>query len=164
MRPDGTILDRPGYDEASGLLLDAPSAVLAVPEHPTGAEVCDAVDALLEVVADFPFALPAYRSAWVAALLTMVARHAIAGNVPAILVDANARGSGKGLAVDTIAMIAMGDPMPRSPQPKEDEEMRKSVTAAAVADTPAILIDNVTSVMIREYLFTAGYGRYQLCL
>ena len=89
------------------------------------AEAKAAAETLLKVVCDFPFALPAHRSAWLAAVLTMLARHAIDGNVPAVLVDANARGSGKGLLVDCISMIATGHPIARSPQPKEDEEMRK---------------------------------------
>lgn len=144
MRPDGTILDQRGYDTATALLFEPTGGVLPVPERPTHEEARAAADTLLEVVCDFPFALPAHQSAWLAAVLTGFARHAIAGNVPGVCVDANARGSGKGLLVDSIAIITTGHPISRSPQPKEDEELRKHITAAAIADTPAILIDNVT--------------------
>ncbi len=60
-------------------------------------------DLLLEVVADFPFALPLYRAAWPAALLTPLARFAFAGPAPLFLVDANVRAAGKGLLLDTIS-------------------------------------------------------------
>jgi putative DNA primase/helicase len=144
MRPDGTIMDQRGYDAATGLLLEPTGDVLPVPDRPTRDEARAAAEVLLEVVSDFPFALPAHRSAWLASVLTGFTRHAIPGNVPGVVVDANARGSGKGLLVDTIAIITTGHPISRSPQPKNDDELRKHITAAAIADTPAILIDNVT--------------------
>ncbi len=61
-----------------------------------------------------------------------------------MLVDANARGSGKGLLVDTIAIITTGRPISRSPQPRDDDELRKHITSIARAGTPAALIDNIT--------------------
>jgi len=144
MRPDGSILDRRGYDPATGLFLEPAGEVSPVPEHPSRADAQAAAEALLEVVGDFPFAQPAHCSAWMAGVLTPYARHAIRGNVPAVVVDANTRGSGKGLLVDTIAIITTGRPISRSPQPREDDEMRKHITAAAIGGTPAILIDNIT--------------------
>jgi hypothetical protein len=144
LRPDGTILDVPGYDDATGLLYVPTGDIPPVPASATPAEAQAARDELLEVVCDFPFAAPADRSAWLAMVLTLIARHAITGNVPLFDVDANVRGAGKGLLADTGAIIGTGHPLARKPQPSSDEEMRKYILAVALAGTPIVLLDNCT--------------------
>src|SRR5581483_5463626 len=81
LRPDGTVLTTAGYDQATGLLY-----------CPAG-DVRAAVAELMEAVTDFPFARPAHRSAWLAALLTPPARFAFEGPAPLFLADANTRGT-----------------------------------------------------------------------
>lgn len=144
LRADGTILDQPGYDAATGLLYAPSGKSLRIPTQPSLAAAESARDDLLEVVCDFPFATAAHRSAWLASVLTLVARHAIEGNVPMVTIDANVAGSGKGLLADTIAHIATGAPLARKPQPGSDEEMRKYILSVAIAGTPAVLLDNCT--------------------
>jgi putative DNA primase/helicase len=142
--PDGTILDQAGYDASTGLLLLPDGDVPIVPACPPLDQAVGAVGELLEVVVDFPFASDAHRSGWVAALLTRFARHAILGDVPLFAVDANSAGAGKGKLVDACEIIANGRPIPRTPQPRDDDELRKQITAIAIAGAPAVLIDNVT--------------------
>jgi hypothetical protein len=142
MRPDGTILDKAGYDPATRLILHPVEPIDPIAEAPTREDAISASDALLDVVCDFPFARPEHRSAWLAALLTLVARHAIDGDVPLVYIDANTRGSGKGLVIDCASLIATGRVLPRSSPPQSDEEMRKVITAAARAGVPAVLLDN----------------------
>jgi hypothetical protein len=79
LRPDGTVLWTQGYDEGTGLLLEADGPLPSLPECPTQADAIAARDALLEVIVDFPFGRPVGRSAWLAVLLTPLARFAFVG-------------------------------------------------------------------------------------
>lgn len=79
--PDGSVTPA-GFDAASGVLTRSDLAA-RVPAAPTAAEVQAASDAVLALVAGQQFRTPADRSAWLAVLVTLVARPAIGGNVPA---------------------------------------------------------------------------------
>src|SRR5262249_40514646 len=74
LRPDGTLLCRPGYDAETGLLLESVAKIPAIPEQPSKRQVDGARDFLLSVVSDFPFERPVHRAAWLAALLSPLAR------------------------------------------------------------------------------------------
>src|SRR5262249_21889905 len=95
LRPDGTLLVTPGYDPGTGLPLEPAGELPAVPGRPTRDDAVAARDALLEVVADFPFERDIHRAAWLAALLTPLARFAFPGPAPLFLADANVRAAGK---------------------------------------------------------------------
>ncbi|MCB9610665.1 MAG: hypothetical protein H6716_29015 [Polyangiaceae bacterium] len=142
-RPDGSILEQPGYDRWSGIYL-APNLghvpVLPWPER-KHAEIA-ALD-LLEVVEDFPFTTEAHAAAWVAGLLTVLAMHAFDGPAPMLLIDANCPGAGKSLLADLISLIAFGRPCPRTVMPERDDEMRKRITSIALAGDPLVLLDNI---------------------
>jgi len=143
LRADGSILEKPGYDPMSGLLYESQTAFPPVPENPTHGEVQSAVDALLEVVADFPFAQPEHRSACLAGVLTPLSRRAFVGPSPLFLIDSNVRGSGKTLLTDAISIVTSGRRMARMTWPRDDDELRKRITALAVAAEWLILIDNI---------------------
>ncbi|WNG25599.1 hypothetical protein F0U62_17420 [Cystobacter fuscus] len=147
LRPDGTVLDVPGYDEATGLLYEPKGTFPAIAQAPTLADALMARDELLDVVCDFPFLTEAHRAAWLAALLTPLARFAFEGPSPLFLVDANTRGSGKTLACDTIGYVVLGGPMSLMPMADTDEEMRKQITTHALAGSRLVLIDNVAGTM-----------------
>ena len=85
--------------------------------EPTQENAQDAIQALLEVFVDFPFQHECHRTAAVAAILSLVGRYAIKGSVPLFAVSATTRGSGKGLLVDTISIIATGRTAPRRLRP-----------------------------------------------
>jgi len=97
VRKDGSILQQSGYDEKTQLFLCSSSKLPPVPNKPTLDDAKTARDRLFDVVEDFPFDGDAHKSAWLAALLTPLARFAFDGPVPLFLVDSNVRGSGKGL-------------------------------------------------------------------
>lgn len=147
LRPDGTILDRPGWDDATGLLYEPGDVIPQVPANPTLADAMNARDLLLNVVQDFPFAQEAHRAAWLAGLLTVLARRAFTGPAPLFLIDANVRGSGKSLLTDLIANITTGRDMPRLSNPGDDDEARKRITALAMAGDPLVLIDNIATTL-----------------
>jgi len=145
LRPDGTILDRPGYDSDTGLLYMPDGTMPNVPSNPTANDVSAAMKLLLDLVCDFPFATREHRSAWLAYLLTPLGRHAFEGPAPLFLLDSNMRGSGKGLLCSVVALIVTGRDMPvTSATANDDAEMRKSITSAALGGDRLILLDNVT--------------------
>lgn len=145
MRPDGSVLQAPGYDKATGLLLWPSTRFVEVPERPSRDEAINAAGAVLDLVCDFPFASDKDRSAWLAGVLTLVGRHAIHGPCPLFAIDANTRGSGKSRLVDVAVMLAHGAKAARSSISGVDEEMRKQITSILAEGAPAALLDNVKS-------------------
>jgi len=82
MRPDGSILDVPGYDAATGYLYAAHARVSARSPNPTWHDANVALNALLEPWMDFPWADPVMCYVPVANQLTIQVRPAIEGEVP----------------------------------------------------------------------------------
>lgn len=145
LRPNGTVLQFPGYDEETGLFYEPTGPLIQVPEAPTPDDAREACRILLEVVSDFPFVSEAHRAAWLAMVLTPLARPAFAGPSPLFLIDANIRASGKSLLADAASLIVTGRQMARMSCPKEDDEMRKRITSIALGGDPMVLIDNIAS-------------------
>ena len=145
LRPDGSILAIPGYDADTGLYLSINQDTFPpIPERPTIDDARKALQQLKEVYVDFPFSADHDKAAAVSAILSMVARFAVQGRVPLFAVRSTTRGSGKGLLIDTISMIATGRHAPRWPQTLDEEEERKRLLTVAMAGDPLIHIDNVT--------------------
>jgi hypothetical protein len=147
--PDGAVLQRPGYHADSGLLYQpAPDVDYSpIPERPTRADAVRALGELLEVVCDFPFAQPEHQGAWLAGLLTPLARFAFDGPAPLFHIDANVRAAGKGLLADTIAHIVFGREFARAAYTTDDDEMRKSILSVALSGEQAVFLDNVAGVL-----------------
>lgn len=143
LRADGSIIQTDGYDDATGLVYLPSETFPPVAETPTRAEVDASREALLEVVHDFPFANATHRAAWVALLLTLFARPAISGCVPMAAIDATTRGTGKGKLADATSNIFTGRDASKTPQPKDDEEMRKRITALLLEGEKIIVLDNI---------------------
>jgi hypothetical protein len=143
LRPDGTILSRAGYDPETGLLLESRATFPVIPEQPSMIEALAARDALLGVVADFPFERDVHRAAWLAALLTPLARFACTGPTPLFLVDANVRAAGKGLLLDTIARIVTGERFTIATYTGDEDELRKRITSLVLSGDRLVLFDNL---------------------
>lgn len=142
LRPDGTVCAAEGYDDATGVLL-VPNAkfpeIVAADVEGARASCRD----LLEVVSDFNFEAPEHSSAWLAAVLTPVARFGFEGPAPLFLFDANVRGAGKGLLAKVGTWIALGDELSADAYSHETEEMRKRITSIAMAGYSIVLLDNL---------------------
>lgn len=143
LKPDGTVLTDPGYDETTGLLYQPNANYPRIPSQPTQEDVKNALATLLDVVCDFPFKSDAHRAAWLAGVLTPLARFAFAGPSPLFLVDANVRGAGKSLLADVTGQIVSGRPMARTPQAADEAEEVKRITAIALEGDRLMLIDNI---------------------
>lgn len=147
LRPDGSVCQTPGYDKATGYLYEPNIVYPLVDEHPTQEDAVKALADLLHVFADFPYISPGHASVPIAALLSVLARPAIRGAVPAFAFDASTRGSGKTLQCDVVSLIASGRTAARANYPEKDEELEKVLSAYAVAGARLILLDNVTRTL-----------------
>ena len=144
LRADGSILQTQGYDGDSGIYADLTESFPTINEHPAPEDVQNAIAILFDVVSDFPFRDDAGRSAWLASLLTPLAREAYRGCTgPLFLFDANVRGSGKSLLGDINALIVTGREATRLSSPRDDEEARKRITALVCSNDQIVMIDNI---------------------
>ncbi len=137
------LLQTPGYDVKSGVFYKPTIDVPAIPESPSQADAAAALGRIKELVVDFPFLNDAHRSNWLAALLTLIARHAIDGPVPLFLIDGNQPGIGKSLLVNLAATIAYGQVANNGPLSDENEEVAKLLLSIAVQGYGAYCFDNL---------------------
>lgn len=143
LRPDGTVLDEPGFDQASGLLYvsDDPTPP-RVPHAPTPAQALDALRFLWQPFAEFPFVDALSRGVALHGLLTAAVRPALP-TAPGVGLDAPMAGTGKTLFARCVGAIATGaDPAVLAPT-DTDEETRKRLFAALRDGARVILWDNV---------------------
>jgi hypothetical protein len=143
LRPDGTILCQPGYDAQTGLIFEADADLSEVVAGMNGMDPRAARDVLLEAVVDFPFDRPEHRSAWLAALLTPLARFAFCGPAPLFLADANVPGAGKGLLLHLVVKILRDSEFTVCTYTQDEDELRKRIFSLALAGERLVLFDNL---------------------
>jgi hypothetical protein len=97
-----------------------------------------------EALVDFPFASEADHTNAMAVALTPVGREMIDGPVPLAGAEASVRGAGKGKLVNALLTPALG---PRgwtsAALPREEEELRKALTAYLTERRAAVVFENV---------------------
>lgn len=138
--PDGRVISERGYDAATGILCETRIDVY-VPDAPTQGDARAAAAHLLELVSQVPFEDEAHRSAWLASLLTPIARWAFRGQAPLFMFDANREGSGKGFLVGINAGIAMGRDCDKTTQTADEESEHKFITSKVLTGQPIVFID-----------------------
>lgn len=154
--PEGTILQKNGYDAQSHLMLRLPRDLnISVNAHPTRADLNAAVATLSDTVSDFPFETPAHRAAWLAGLLTPLAWFAFTGPAPLFLVDANIRAAGKGLLTNVSSHIITGRRFSTMSYTPDREELRKRITSLAMEGDRMVLLDNLTGMVGNDVLDAA---------
>lgn len=150
LRPDGTVLQTPGYDAATGYLYAPNAAYLPVVDHPSQDDAKRSLAKLRTLFRDFPYAPdrdgPGSVVA-IAALLTVIARPAIRGPVPVFAFEASTQGSGKTLQCDVVHLIATGRPAPVGDWPVDEEEQRKRLNSIALAAPAIALLDNIKGML-----------------
>jgi hypothetical protein len=143
-RSDGSLVEQPGYDAATEtLLVSSNCEFLPVPESPTQEDAWEAANRLFALTSDFPFPTNADWAAWLAGLLTPLAREAIDGPVPGLAECGNKAGIGKGLLIDVIGTIVTGRKMPKSYYPPDPEEAQKVKVSIALDGSLLTHFDNV---------------------
>lgn len=148
IRPDGSVLASPGYDFRTSLLVDLCDEAPDLPSAPSREEIHRALNELMFPFKNFPLVDHLARGGLLAALLTAVARPALA-TAPAFAMDAPVQGSGKTLLASSVAALATGHVPEIWPHTagRDDEEIRKRLFAALRGGTTALIWDNVTGTL-----------------
>jgi hypothetical protein len=141
--PDGRVLQEPGYDRETGLLLVFEAGSFAkLPSNPTKEEARSAYKWLVGcLLDDFPFASRLDTVVAVALLITALVRRAL-DVAPGFLIRAALQSSGKTALVDLIFRVAFGRPAAAASLPKSEEEMAKRIVGFLREGQSGVLFDN----------------------
>lgn len=142
LRPDGTVLSRPGYDPATQLLLVDPPAMPEIPDRPSRDDALAALGVIKDLLTEFPFVDAVARAVGLSGMISTVCRGAFP-IVPIHLVDAPAAGTGKSYLLSTISWVATGQAMPVLGAGAREEELSKRLDAAVVSGQQLVCIDNI---------------------
>ncbi len=159
LRRDGTLLQAPGYDPATGLYLAARVTLPEVPDQPTDDQVARARAFLLDrLLRDFPWSGPADRANYVALLATPILRHFTRSLTPFALVDATMPASGKTILTAGPGMLYGQRVLPWT---YSEEELRKTITSVMAEQVGVVIFDNVAEGTVIDsavlaQLVTAG--------
>jgi putative DNA primase/helicase len=171
LEDDGAIRIARGYDKASGLWChNIPK--LNIPERPTEADARAALERLRYFFRTFPFAdatrvrdvglgvdaidpttAPGLdEGTFLAGLLTSVCRQSLE-LAPGLLADApgfSGAGTGKGLLVKAMCMIANGSKPPAFTSGHDAGELDKRLTSALIEARPAVFLDNFNAKELKS--------------
>jgi hypothetical protein len=160
LKPNGDILDKPGYDIETKLYY-MPSQELSIPEiplNPTPEEIKMARGLLKEAIQDFPFNDKRDETNMLALLITPFVRPAINGPVPLAIISAPQPGSGKTLLGEVCGLIATGHSPTMLQFSPSEEENRKKITSALLQGDSVIEYDNVKNKVDSGILASALTG------
>jgi DNA polymerase I-like protein with 3'-5' exonuclease and polymerase domains len=132
LRADGSLVQEPGYDEATCtyLMLSDDLADVKVPDEPTAQDVAAAKSLIFDdLLEGFPFPDDASRAGALALLLTPFIR-GLVPLAPLAVVDGKEAGSGKNLFADAVSIVATGQACQPLPYTTDDAEQRKVITSA----------------------------------
>jgi hypothetical protein len=153
LRRDGSVLQKLGYDDVTGLYFDSAVRFPEVPTNPSRTDAEAALQKLGAVVKDFPFVDGAATSVALAAILTAVVRRSLP-SAPMFLFDAPTRGSGKTLLSRLVSIIATGREPTIMTYTGEPDEDRKRITSALLAADPVLSFDNISEPLEGDTLCT----------
>jgi hypothetical protein len=148
LRPDGSVLDEPGYDTATRMLyLPEPGLVVPpIPDHPTADDIKLARETLLFLTESFPWVSEDHRATWHGLYMLPALRPIIPPPYPFGIVTAPNRGSGKGFLAKMIRDTHGG--VMRVGLPGEAEELRKAITSILTDTTaPVVQFDNLLGIV-----------------
>lgn len=143
LRPDGSLLQTPGYDPDTGLYYSPRHRHLPrVPEKPERETVEEARRFILDLLlSDFPWEADSDRAQYVGLMVTPIIRTMIPGPTPLGAISARQPASGKSLLMDVLSSMYGHSDMQWV---DSEEEQRKAITAQLTeAAEPIVGIDNV---------------------
>lgn len=142
LRPDGTLLQKRGYDPATGLYLAPTVELPQVPDAPAAKRVTQALDFLLDrFLHDFPWKSPADRANYVALLITPIVRRFLRDVLsPFGLITASMPASGKTILTSGPGLLYGQRVFSWT---HNEDELRKTVTGAMETVEGTIIFDNL---------------------
>ena len=148
VRADGTVLDQPGFDEASRTLYLPQHGLVVptVPDVPTDGDLAAAGKLLSAMVQDFPFVSEHDRANYLGSLLIPLLRAMVPPPYKMLIIGAPQRGSGKSLLALLMRIIHGG--VFRSEIPNEEDERRKVITSILDSTSaPVVQFDNLSGAL-----------------
>lgn len=153
LRMDGSVLDQPGYDAASGIYFAGkqPPGYVAPPEKPTREQARKALDLLWDAVLDFPVVGPEDRASMIAGILTALLRRSLP-SAPMIGITAPMPGTGKSKLADVMAVVSTGRPAPTLSVGDDQAEGEKRLAAALLSGDAIVNLDNIERPLFGDLL------------
>lgn len=137
---EGKLVSRRGYDwDAQCFVI--PSVEVDVPDDPTSEQIQEAVRALLEPLADFPFADQSDRANTLAMMLQPYIRDLL-DTTPLYFINKPTPGTGASLLVYAATYAARGCAPPTTKPPSREEEMEKLLTSMLMEGADLFYLDN----------------------
>ncbi|MBF0141753.1 MAG: hypothetical protein HQL74_15955 [Magnetococcales bacterium] len=145
LRPDGSILDYHGFDQATRLYLTKNPVCLDKVrlENPSRDDAIKALAGLKKLIKTFPFVTNSDLAVALSGILTTVIRRSLPTS-PLHAYSAPTPGSGKSKLVELASIIASGRKAPVFNHGKTDDEFEKRLVSAVLAGDGQIFIDNVS--------------------
>lgn len=142
LRPDGSLIQAPGYDKATGLYLCPTTKIAPVPDKLTDEQVRTSRDFVFrKVFGEFCWASPGDFANYIALLMSPMLRPYVKTTTPFGLITATTPGSGKTNLSDAVGMV-----YGQSSQvwPARGEELQKKITSILVGNSsPVVVFDNL---------------------
>jgi hypothetical protein len=150
LRRDGSLLDKQGYDEATGFVLVNSISMPPIPARPTKDDAQRALELFKELLVEFPFVDEESRAVALSMILTPVVRAAMEVS-PLHLVSKPKPGTGGSYLADVASMIATGERCPVEAATSSYEETEKRLIGSVLDGVPIICLDNVHDVISGDF-------------
>jgi hypothetical protein len=156
LRADGSLCERPGYDQASALLFHPEKqsfpAIAPAPTLEQAREALKYLDGTL--LPEFPFVENIDHSVALSGIFTAFDRRAMA-TAPLHALTSPVAGTGKSLLVDIASILTTGQLAPVTSQGKTEEELEKRLGAVLISGDPIISLDNCDHEVSSAFLCQA---------
>jgi len=142
LRADGSLLSAVGYDAESKLYLTSEVEGLRVDAGLKRNAAKAALGRLMEPFSEYPWASPAARTVFIAALFTVGFRH-LFDITPLFAFSSPKHGSGKTQLADCISRLWYGTLLSKATWTSNQEEMEKRIASFLLAGDRIVCLDNV---------------------
>lgn len=154
MTSGGRVIQKPGFDGPSGLLLDITEGEFPlIPDQPIKDEAEAALAKLEDLLRGFPFVDGEATSVALSAFLTGLVRRNLRA-APLHAFDAPTAGTGKSLLSELVGIVMTGQTPSMMSQGKTSEEDEKRLSAVLMTGDPLIVIDNCERTVEGDFLCT----------
>jgi putative DNA primase/helicase len=154
LRPDGSVLQEPGYDEATATWYEPPGITFPhVPAKPSDKQVEAALAVLIDALKTLPFVDAVDKSVMLAMMLTALVRRSLP-SAPLGAITAPAPGTGKSLIGECIGIMATGVLPAAMTFPSSDEEAEKLALTLLQGGESIFFIDNIKRPLEGDWLCT----------
>ena len=151
MRPDGTLLTVPSFDEMTRLRLFGGTTMPPIPDHPTIEDAQRALKLLKTLLGGFPFVDEVSEAVALSGFITPVVR-GVMPVAPMHVASAPKSGTGKSYLWDIASCIAVGKPCAVIAAGRDEAETEKRLVAAVLRGQPIVSIDNVNGPLEGDFL------------